>query len=210
MNKKCKVKDCTKDVYTKGYCNRHYRQIKARGYTWGNPLRTFYDPNEFILKGDICTIKLYDLQGWKVANCIIDKKYYKYAKKYKWGLISGYCRNKKIGLIHRKIIKPVEGMEVDHIDGDTLNCRKYNLRVCSHAENSCNRKIPKNSSTGVKGVTFIKHINKYQARIRIGKKEIVIGYFKKLINAAKAYNKAALEYHGEFSRLNDLDEVRKL
>ena len=105
-------------------------------------------------------------------------------------------------LLHRVITKAPNGMEVDHINGNVLDCRLSNLRVCSRGENLRNRGAYKNNSSGRKGVSWSPWANKWRAEIRLDRKGIHIGYFTCLEAAADAYDKAALELHGDFARTN--------
>jgi hypothetical protein len=96
-------------------------------------------------------------------------------------------------------------IKVDHADLDTLNNQKENLRKCSNAQNLRNRTATVLSRLQTKGVR--KRGRKYEARItnEFGKL-IRIGLFCSLSAAAKAYNEAAIKYHGEFARLNEIPE----
>lgn len=111
---------------------------------------------------------------------------------------------KTIGM-HRLIMGEPKGLLVDHKDRNTLNNQKSNLRIASHSQNSANRKartIKKTSS--FLGVAFEHDRMKWTARIRKDKKGIRLGCFNTEIEAAKAYNDAALKYHGEFANLNKI------
>lgn len=95
---------------------------------------------------------------------------------------------------------------IDHIDGNKLNNKRGNLRQCSQAENSRNTRLAKNNSSGFKGVSL--DVNgKWRARIWKDRKEIRIGTFSKIEDAVAAYDKAALELHGEFASPNILGQV---
>lgn len=109
---------------------------------------------------------------------------------------------KNIGM-HR-IILGVENKNVyvDHINHDSLDNRRSNLRTCSYSQNCMNRKLSKNNSSGYKGVDFDNLRNKYRSRIGVNLKQLHIGFFETAIEAAKAYNAKALELHGEFAFLN--------
>lgn len=111
---------------------------------------------------------------------------------------------KRLIIMHRLIMNAKEGMEVDHINGNTLDNRRCNLRVCSPPENKRNRKINKGSYSGYKGVDFKK--NRWRARIQINKKSLFLGCFMTKEEAAEAYNIAALKYHKEFACLNILGD----
>lgn len=88
---------------------------------------------------------------------------------------------------------------VDHINGNKLDNRKSNLRICTDAENARNSS---KKSGNFKGVQWRSDKHKFRARIMDNGKEIFIGYFTNEIEAAKAYDTKAKELFGEFARLN--------
>ena len=95
---------------------------------------------------------------------------------------------------------------VDHKDQDKLNDKIENLRAATRSQNMCNRKSFKNSKSQFFGVTLIK--NKYWcARITSNGVAMYLGRYKNEIDAAIAYNKAAIIYHGEFANLNIICEI---
>lgn len=105
-------------------------------------------------------------------------------------------------LMHRVIKNAPKGVLVDHIDGNPMNNRRENLRLCSHAENMKNRRGNRNSSTGVKGVSLAPGNRrfKYKAEIKADGNRLCLGYFEHVADAALAYRLAAITYHGEFAR----------
>ena len=104
--------------------------------------------------------------------------------------------------MHRVVVKTTKGMDTDHIDGDGLNNQRDNLRVCTHSQNIMNRGIQKNSTSGFKGITWNKLGRKWQSQIKVNGKYIYLGIFISKLEAYKAYCKACVKYHGEFSNLN--------
>jgi hypothetical protein len=107
--------------------------------------------------------------------------------------------------MHREIVLAPKGKVVDHINHDTLDNRKSNLRICTHSENMRNRKIQKNNISGFRGVSFSNRnrFKKWMVHIRIGEKyPKYMGSFITKEDAALAYNKAAIKYHKEFASLN--------
>lgn len=103
--------------------------------------------------------------------------------------------------LHRVIMNAPPGVQVDHINGDTLDNRRCNLRLCTHKENGHNRKLQGGTSK-FKGVTWHKRDRKWQAGIRHNGKQIHLGYFNDDVEAARAYDRAARKYFGEFARVN--------
>ena len=110
--------------------------------------------------------------------------------------------NGKVTRLHRLLMSAPAGVEVDHRDGNTFdNRRSSNLRLCTHHQNAMNKAKNKNH-LGHKGV--YPRGMKYVAAIKLNAKNIYLGIFSDPIDAALAYNAAALKYHGEFARLNEL------
>lgn len=93
---------------------------------------------------------------------------------------------------------------VDHINGNGLDNRRENLRVCTHAENAQNSRTPSNNTSGWKGACYCKKRRMYESYIRIGGKKKHLGRFFTAREAARAYNDAAIFHYGEFARLNQL------
>lgn len=121
-----------------------------------------------------------------------------YAVRFQW--VNG--RDTKISM-HRLILSLVDkSILCDHRDRNGLNNQKYNLRIASYSGNGSNRTSGKNSSSVFLGVSWINREKRWCAQIK--KDNIVrhIGYFESEIEAAKAYDKHALEIHGEFANLN--------
>jgi len=87
---------------------------------------------------------------------------------------------------------------VDHVDGNTLDNRRANLREASNAQNQHNRGKSRRNSSGYKGVSFHKRDNKWQAKINIKGKAKFLGYFDNPVLASQAYEAKACEIHGEF------------
>lgn len=115
-----------------------------------------------------------------------------------------YAYRKGVGginiVLHRLIMDATSHVEVDHIDGNGLNCRRCNLRIASHAENMRNRRLSRDNTSGVKGASLDRSTGKWQANIRKDGRQFNLGRFNCRTAAAIAYAKASRDLHGEFGR----------
>ncbi len=135
----------------------------------------------------------------------IDDEDYPIVSKIKWHAvnISGkwYAATvwgKQIIYLHHFVLGS-KSREIDHINGDGLDCRKSNLRLCTHRQNMGNRLLRKDSKTGFLGVAVTnRKKNPYTASVA-GKR---IGVFKTKEDAARARDVKAIEKWGEFASLN--------
>ncbi len=103
-----------------------------------------------------------------------------------------------------KLILGITGTSLIHYkDKNSLNLKRSNLEIINHKTALLKQKKPINNTSGYKGVSFKKHAKKYEAYIKINDDKVHLGYFNDVIDAAKAYNKAAIENFGEnYSLLN--------
>lgn len=102
--------------------------------------------------------------------------------------------------MHRFLANATEGQLVDHRNGNKLDNRLCNLRLCTFAQNSYNKSISSKNITGYKGV--ILRYGKYKAQIKVDGKHIQLGSFDDITQAAYAYDDAARKYFGEFANTN--------
>jgi hypothetical protein len=118
---------------------------------------------------------------------------------------TGYLMSRTFGRavkIHRIIMNPKPKDFVDHKNGDPLDNRYENLRICSKQQNEFNRKIHSNNTSGYRGVSFHSQTKKWRATINFNKKQYSLGFFETASDAAKAYNRTAAELFGDFARFN--------
>lgn len=151
---------------------------------------------------------------------IIDIEDYSYVAPYNWSVNKGRYAHRRfhIGydsekrrsvyrslMMHRFIleihgIKVPNGMETDHINGDSTDNRRENLRVVTKSQNRMNRPMFKNNTHGNKGISWRTQIEKWESRIDIDKKRIHLGWFSRRADALKAYNDAAKKHFGIYNR----------
>lgn len=144
---------------------------------------------------------------------IVDDCDFLVLSKYKWSISTGgsgnfYAHRRlsnaeggKLIKMHKAIMCTPNGMCVDHINGNTLDNRRCNLRVVSHADNMKNKQPYKNGTSKYKGVGYFKTMRTYRARIRVDGRLTHVAYGTE-IDCAIAYNIAAKKHFGEFARLN--------
>ncbi|MES1047206.1 hypothetical protein FOA22_22390 [Heyndrickxia oleronia] len=97
--------------------------------------------------------------------------------------------------LHRCVLNDPKGLIVDHINHDTLINTRWNLRAITHAENIQNRRgANRNNSTGIRGVSWNKHRNKWLARLMVNGKHICLGYFENINEAERVVIEARKKY----------------
>lgn len=141
----------------------------------------------------------------------IDKEDEPLVKNYKWYISTNLKANGyKVIMTSKRIILAQLLMgfpkyaEVDHIDLNSLNNRKNNLRIVTHQQNQINQPLQKNNTSGVSGVSFYPPRSKYRARIKIGQHDLHLGYYLKFEEAVQARNVGMECMFGEFGRYNDV------
>jgi len=139
----------------------------------------------------------------------VDAADYEWLSQYSWSYRAGYagCRIKgKTVLMHRLIMNTPKGKVVDHVDGNRLNNCRANMRNCTPGENRCNQAKHIGSVSRYKGVFYLERTGRYYAKIRQRGKEYWLGCFDDEVEAARAYDRKAVELFGEFARLNFPEE----
>lgn len=146
---------------------------------------------------------------------LVDDEDYETLNHWKWRYHFGYAargqyshmergrtRNKTVRM-HRQIMAAPKGVLVDHVNGDTLDNRRVNLRLATRADNNRNVGIRRDNSTGYKGVIAYRW-GSFGAYIRADGVRRHLGSFPTARDAAIAYNEAAIELFGEFAKLNEV------
>lgn len=103
--------------------------------------------------------------------------------------------------IHQVVMNPPKGYVVDHINGNKLDNRKSNLRVCTNSENLKNQGLRSTNTSGYKGVFFLKRERKWRATIKCNYKQYYLGEFLDKEEARQAYIKACHKYHGKYANI---------
>lgn len=147
---------------------------------------------------------------------LIDKEDFNRVSKHRWWLGTKNLRpatdiwdkktkTSKRVLLSRFIINPPDKMIVDHINGNPLDNRKCNLRVCTFEENQRNRTtLNKNNTSGYRGVSWDRFRKKWVAQLSLKYKHVYLGRFSDIEDARKAVKLAIVEKHGDFANINNI------
>lgn len=192
-------------------CQRHYLQMRSHGEILE---RTTKERNKIIIhtKENYAEIELYDIDHNITGYTKIDIEDVEKVKNYKWQkhkqrtYVSAMI-NGKGDRLHRFVLSVNNPkVIVDHISGDMLDNRKFNLRICTQSENGMNKRIQSNNTSGIPGIYLRSDTGKWCARIKINRKTINLGCFTDLEEAKKVRKEAEEKYFGEFS----YDNSRKI
>ena len=188
--------------------------ITTRGLTSGRSKRC----NHCASRAEANPVRIADAETLAVTcpdgrEFLIDKNDYALIGNYHWIINSrGYVCSNTYGInVHLARVlfdlPPYSRIqEVDHISGDPLDNRRRNLRLCSTSNNARNRGLRSDSLTGYKGVSYRSSQGVYIARIVPwpAAKRLFLGKFNTAEEAAVAYDRAAVLYHGEYARTNKM------
>jgi hypothetical protein len=163
-------------------------------------------------------VRIINLTKGKVAT--VDDEDYEWLNQHRWGYVSRYAARyvnfngkNKYMYMHREIMGLAidDPREVDHWKNTGtldygLDNRRDNLRVCDTTQNQGNGRIRIDNTSGYRGVSWHKPLQKWRAHMKHGDITYNLGYFDDIIEAAKAYDRKAKELFGEFANLNFPDE----
>lgn len=148
----------------------------------------------------------------KKLYTLVDDENFDELNKYNWSLTYGsggryyairlnYINKKrdKWILLHRFLLNAPRNKEVDHINGNGLDNRKINIRLCTSAQNSWNTKKHKDNTSGHKGVSWDKFRSKWIAQMNFLGEHIFLGRFENKADAVLKYNEKVKEFRGEFA-----------
>jgi hypothetical protein len=160
--------------------------------------------NEYRVLGETTIIYLNRRDG-SVLECLIDTTDLELAKRFvgKWYSHRNYvCGNSKVGgkgttiFLHSLILNTPKHLMVDHIDGNTLDNRRKNIRNVTQAQNNQNQQgaYRNNKSSGIRGVSWHKQVKKWYASVMVSGKQTYIGIFDYIAEAEKAVIEARRKF----------------
>ena len=136
---------------------------------------------------------------------LVSDEDYEYLSQWKWAKDpTGYARRTNLlpktlsRNMHRLLINPPAGLVVDHINGNRLDNRRENLRLCTQSQNLGNSGINSTNKSGIKGVCYCSQTGKWKAYLSLDGKQHWLGRFGNIEDAARARAIAASEKYGEF------------
>jgi hypothetical protein len=163
-------------------------------------------PNEIIIYDDYAEVILYSHKNIECARTKVSLNKLDIVRRYKWCVYlrdrSCYAMttvNGNTAKMHNVLFVPPENMICDHRDGNGLNNRDDNVRVCTPLQNSRNVGPKKNNKSGIAGVYWNKANKKWRARIKVNYVSIDLGCYENLEDARQARLDGELEHYGEFS-----------
>lgn len=203
----------------KGYtlCSKHMHQLHKYGRFLDNIQRTNSDKNDYKInyKDKTVTFNLYNQKNQFIKTFIIDFEDIEKVKYHKWRIshnhvVTGQPAKKQ----QRDVAHVVLGVDsrktdkvVDHIDGNTFNNRKTNLRLITQSQNTKNSCIAKNNTSGFKGVYFDKKRNQWATEIRYNKKRI--HFMRRNTKVEAVYQRLVAEKHlyKNFARESEIQKA---
>jgi len=160
------------------------------------------------VEGAVAYIPLWSRGGRLIGEAIIDADDLALVSRHRWCCLRRTYPVTRIGarvvFLHRLLLVGEPGQVCDHINGNAWDARRANLRLCSQAENSRNRKMDRRNTSGFKGVTPTAS-GQWRARIWKDWREVHIGTFPTREAAAHAYDEAARKLHGQFAAPNGVE-----
>lgn len=176
------------------YCNLHWQRMSRYGTT-DNPPRE--SKNTFTVDSGLLYIRT--TQG---ETIVVDSDDAPALRQYSWCVSkTGYAVariNGKVIKLHRYLLNPSPKLVVDHINGNKLDNRRENLRVCQQSRNSKNVSIKPSNTSGFPGIRKLPD-GKFNVRITVDRKGMHVGNFETIEQAIAARIKAESEHYGEYA-----------
>lgn len=208
--KLCGFPDCGRPHYGNGLCTAHNAQRRHGGLL--KPIGSQHRKPSTLPHPTDPTLALVPLtQGYFAVISVIDAPA---VGQYNWHVVKPNgmlyaarhqrtSKGKKTYLLLHRFVADEAGItaadEVDHENGNGLDCRRSNLRAASRSQQLQNTRLRRDNTSGVKGVSFVKNISKWAAEIKVDGKKTVLGYFIEKADAAAAVRDARDKLHGAFA-----------
>lgn len=198
-----------------GYClcSKHMHQLYNHGKFLDNNPRTQNDLNDFRIEGNAVIFDLYDEKQYKNNEFIIDLEDLEKVRYHKWRLsyghvVTGNCTKSKPTIQLSRLIMNCHdpAFVVDHRDGNGLENRKFNLRICTQSNNTLNKSYMSTNTTGFIGIypdNRPGRKTKFRAEIRFQEKRYHIGAWEFLAEAVYARWIAELILFGPYRNTNE-------
>lgn len=221
----CDADGCGDPVLARGWCSKHYQQVRRNEMRKGSAPCSVCGMSFLALSGLLChTYKLHPeaylelfvsrpvLLRWSVPSVVVvplacgggalvDEDDLTIVSGRRWTIRNSrfpYAVTSNGLKLHRLLMGERDGYEVDHRNGDTLDNRRANLRWATRQQNLANLGPKRNCRSRYKGVSWSTVAKMWQVQVAAKG----VGYFRDEVDAARAYDTAALEKWGEFARLN--------
>lgn len=224
-NRVCSV--CGKVCGTKhhefvgGMCSKHWQQMKTHGKTLDTNPRTVWDPNEVRIIDDYAEVDTYDAYGNVSYTFKLDIEDVPLLNGHKWRyvckgkqkspyLLTGHGGTQGAGQIYfHRLVMGMPDCEIDHINRDSTDNRKSNLRLSDRHQQTTNTNVRCDNSLGLKGVYYVKRDSKYRAEIQSKDVHIYSPYYHTLAEAA--YMRLLLEqFFYKDIGINNSSELKEL
>lgn len=203
-------------------------KVSSTQYRWvkGHPIRFIRGHSKHLKRVDLSEIRGFKIDGvlcrliplTRGQWTIVEESDYEYLNQWRWyAQQSPYgtkyyairadrdSSGKEVKIRMHRVILGLEQDDPrigDHVRPEqTLNNTRGNLRIANAGESQCNRFMPKNNTSGFKGVHWNKWKNKYQADINVGRKHINLGYSDTPEGASLKYQAGVIKYHGKFGQV---------
>jgi len=191
-------------VGARSSCANHPESLGRMRPVRGGEICPNYRPKPATPEGEVRQIPLGD--GY---YAYVDAADYEWLSHWTWRLKNGYAARTEKGkliFMHRAIAQPAKGMIVDHKNRNKLDNTRNNLRACRPRENACNRGKRHAASSRFLGVSYCKRSGKWRGQVWFEGKGVPVGYFTDEMEAARAYDRKAVELFGASARLNFPEE----
>lgn len=190
-------------------CSKHMHQLHKHGRFLDSIPRTVKDLNDYQIRGEAAFFNLYNQRNEKVAEFTVDLEDLEKVRYHKWRLSHGHvvtgCSSKgqQRDLSHVVLgfsKEDADGKVIDHRDGNPLNNRKRNLRICTQPENLLNKALSRSNTSGYTGVSYDSQRDRYAPEIQRGYSRCHLGRYRTLEEALYARLTAERIVFGDWAR----------